>query len=332
MYFFYPTFSHVYLNEGSHMDNQRFDRLARGIAAGMSRRSMLKGLLGGAFGVAGAGMFRRGADAGSTLGDACAIQGDCLEGVCENGVCSQHAGSPCPGGIPCRTGAVCQNDICAVGQGETCNGDEWCTTGFCATIGDPTEPCIPVTGLQTSSLSCHCEVVPKFCVEMGDACADSGECCGSLACIDGACSLIPDGSSCSFNEHCESGICVDSDDLVSPCVLLLSVIPAGATGCVCIPAEEEPECTEDADCEAGQTCTGDGLCATAGECGQDDDCTGGTCVEAVCVPDEEVIIDLPNTGSGSGPGNATGGLLAGLAAVAGVAALLGKKAADKSEA
>jgi len=133
------------------MDGQRFDQLSRGLAARLSRRRVLAGLLGAA---AGSGALAvTGADAASQTcrrpGDKCVRTSQCCGGSCQlsAGRRSRLRTCVCPAGtIPCNRGCVTLgteehclacNDACSAGS--LCCDDgctEMGTQDNCAACGD----------------------------------------------------------------------------------------------------------------------------------------------------------------------------------------------------
>ena len=106
---------------------------------------------------------------------------------------------------------------------------------------------------------------------------------------------------CASDERCkpdpEGNMCVPKDDSEDPECEADSDCDRGqfcTDDGICVPDEEDPECTsDDSDCESGQVCT-DEICVDEGtdECTSDDDCASDERCKPqldgnVCVPDEE---------------------------------------------
>jgi hypothetical protein len=156
------------------VDSQRFDGWTRALAGGTSRRTVLKGLVGGAF-VGIAGLRQTGAqDDGSgeqgDLGDPCSEVLTCGPGlVCADGVCAAADGSgeqgdlgdPCSEVLTCGPGLVCVEGVCATatdGSGEqgdlgdpcsevlTCGPGLVCSNGYCTEATT-----LPVTGVGATA-------------------------------------------------------------------------------------------------------------------------------------------------------------------------------------
>ncbi len=95
------------------MDGRGFDDLTRKLANGVSRRSILKGLLGGAGAAAAAGIPR------IHVGAQEACTPDCTDNACGDDGC----GGLCP-----PAGDCCSDLDCAPGS--------FCDSGFCAATND----------------------------------------------------------------------------------------------------------------------------------------------------------------------------------------------------
>ncbi len=138
------------------MDDQRFDRLARVLGRGASRRTALKGIAGAAvggalvtFGLA-RGAERASAQSCGAEGIYCTAGGDCCSGVCSAYYCTAPAAPPA---------STCQNDggPCAAG-GDCCSGNCDGAAGSCFT------PAAASTGGNN-------------CYDDGGACVAGRDCC-----------------------------------------------------------------------------------------------------------------------------------------------------------
>ena len=182
------------------MDAARFDSLARGLAAGRTRRGLIRGL--GAAALGGLGLARLGGAAArddgggdedddqggdgdrdcKPAGKKCRKDAQCCAGLaCDGGACAPACG---PDGAPCGTGKVCSGGAC-VGNGACAQGDR---------SGD----CGPTTCSSFLRSSC----APT--VEGGAVCVGSVECSdpAPIVCIDGGGSAgCPDGWVC-VSEAC----------------------------------------------------------------------------------------------------------------------------------
>src|SRR5215208_379877 len=107
------------------MDGHRFDRIARGLAAGRTRRGIVKGL--GAAALGGLGLARPGGagadNACKPAGKRCNQTAQCCAGLlCTGGACAPPPTTttttttttlaPCVGNTPCTTGADCCSGEC----------------------------------------------------------------------------------------------------------------------------------------------------------------------------------------------------------------------------
>ena len=111
------------------MDPRDFDRLARTLDEGQSRRRALRALAGGALGLAAAslGFDKTSAAAKRSVGNACRLNGDCASGLCQRqgpsrAICACSAtseGATCPGGV-CHEQACCAPDAKATTCGTLC--------------------------------------------------------------------------------------------------------------------------------------------------------------------------------------------------------------------
>lgn len=263
------------------MDGQRFDRLARAVANGASRRTVLGGLIAGVASLAiGGPRFRVGrAQQPIALGGSCSAFG-------ANAECSQ-AGTPA-GGVPvicsdnghaadgqfncCRNaGGVCSSDM-------HCCGAAVCSGGICGGTSAPTGG-TPLGGQCTSTSECSqaggsvvcgdnaisTDGAMNCCRNEGGACVSGSNCCGGLACINGICggslsggSNLAPGSACNSTAECSqaggSVVCADNGVAVD-----------GARNCC---RNAGGACVNGAGCCAGLDCVG-------GVCTQSSGTTGG---------------------------------------------------------
>jgi hypothetical protein len=90
------------------MDDGRFDQWTRSLAAGTSRRSVLRGIVGAAAGVVGIAGVR--SAAALSQQDGSGEQGD--------------LGDPCSEVLTCGSGLVCTDGVCAAADGSGEQGDE----------------------------------------------------------------------------------------------------------------------------------------------------------------------------------------------------------------
>ena len=146
------------------MDDRRFDSLARSLAAGRSRREVIKGMLGlGGAAVAGIALASDDAQAARR-----GFSGPTL---------------PTPTCVPQCAGAVCGGDGCGGACGE-CSGTATCFEGACFRSCDPSGP--------SCDSACHCDAINFVCVfdqPVGTDCAANG---------------CPTGSFCDDTDVCRS--------------------------------------------------------------------------------------------------------------------------------
>jgi hypothetical protein len=220
------------------MDGSRFDEIARGMAKGSTRRSMLKALGGGALAALGLARTGGGADADTTCKPAapkaqskCTKDGQCCTGlVCQTGNCQSGcringtfyaSGAPHPAN-PCQ---ACQPSVSTTqwsntSDGTTCGTDEVCTGGTC--------------GCAAGFINCGQGCVPGECCPIT---------CRGIGCFDPRCDDGDDGTidTC-VNNQCQhfDHICDDGDDCttvgyfdyeVGFCVFEPKFPPSSCSGC-----------------------------------------------------------------------------------------------------
>lgn len=138
------------------MDDRRFDSLVRSLAAGTSRRRMLKGMLG----LGGAAIV--GAPGASDHADAA-----------RRGFSGPRFPTPC---VPNCAGSNCGSDGCGGTCGQCAPVGAICFEGLCFGLCDPSE------GLPCCS-GCLCDAVNNVCVfdqPVGTNCAEAGCPAGSF--------------------------------------------------------------------------------------------------------------------------------------------------------
>jgi hypothetical protein len=177
------------------MDGFRFDEIARAVAAGTSRRSVLKGL---ATALAAAwlpiGMPRL-ARAQNTvpLGGQCSALGansECSQAggavVCsDNGIirdgqfnCCRNAGGACTADFHCCGGAVCLSGTCGggVSTGGRSLGSECTSTSECSQSGG---------SVVCASNGIAADGARNCCRNTGGACSNEVQCSANLCCLYG---------------------------------------------------------------------------------------------------------------------------------------------------
>jgi hypothetical protein len=208
------------------MDPKQFDRLARIVGSGSSRRTVLKTLAGGTFALATAvGLNNADAAAPRSAGNSCTSNADCASHLCvqesrtrkichcasandcpaSNGLC--QASACLPNGSCSSTSVVCQPlDQCHVAG--TCNP----ATGICsnpvAPIGIGCDDGNPCTISDSCQANGTCVGVPKNCAD-GNACTTdtcdgaSGNCVHApISCPSGLCDSGAGCVECLFDSDC----------------------------------------------------------------------------------------------------------------------------------
>jgi uncharacterized repeat protein (TIGR01451 family)/MYXO-CTERM domain-containing protein len=170
--------------------------------------------------------------------------------LCGNG--QLNAGEVCDDGNP-TNGDGCDTN-CRLSNNQNCTMDSQCSSGVC----DPTSgKCEPANTCGNGK------------IEPPEACDDGGTAPG------GACEAdckLPDGSTCSGNGQCHSGVC---DPTSNTCE------PANVCGNGKI---EAGEVCDDGNLATGDTCEPDCKLPNGGTCSDDDDCSSGLCVNGECQP------------------------------------------------
>ena len=234
------------------MDKQKFDALTRAFAMGTSRRTAIKGIFGGAVGVAVAStqLDRAGAQATCETVEDCGAQPDsCTVWECNGGICETSGG--CPGGEYC---CPAQGGSCA----ECCTDAECSNDTYCYNPGDPSD---------------------AYCVQCvsNDDCAQP-DACTLAACIDNICSTA---SACPAGETCcdVDGVGIDCVNLNAP-----GDQYCGACGVVCGPCETCNNGTCVSTCTGCEVCDS-GTCIE--DCGECEVCDSGTCIPTECCYDSD---------------------------------------------
>jgi hypothetical protein len=267
------------------MDDQRFDRLTRSMAGGLSRRRVLKALAGSIAGVAGVGI-RRHAGVASAQPVPTVI---CNPAVAGNSVCFSAALKIFGTNNPCVTAASCTGPIvdqfgrrecvfhfaaagapCSDGnactQGDACDGAGHCQPGLPVTCDDDactTGRCDPAIGCVQTPITC----------DAPDACHTADTCDPSTGCV--------------FTE-------TDCSHLDGPCTVGVCNPTTGACesqpGHVGAPCDGGDACTQhttcqpDGSCGGGQavTCPVPDVCHAAGMCDPATGCSQPTLAVGTC--------------------------------------------------
>jgi len=321
------------------VDNNTFDRATRALAAGASRRKVLRTLLGGAA-VAATGVL--GVERSASADEACRESGHPCEGnqtCCVDLSCIAGSGQGaaercCPEGfIGCSEG--CIEDIC----GGSCD----CPTTTTTTTEAPT------TTTTTTTEQ------PPACREEGHPCEGNQVCCEGLACVAGsgqgaAERCCPEGY-IGCGGSCVEDVCGGSCEC-----------PTTTT----TTTERPPACREEGHpCEGNQECCEGLICVEGGGQGAAARCVPGTTTTTTSTTQKpgtttsttthkpgtttqkptggststggtttSTASTLPKTGAGQGSSDTENGAIGALATFAAAAAIVGarlRRTADKTE-
>lgn len=312
------------------MDGRRFDAIAREAAAGATRRSVLKLLIGGVLGGL-AGVRAR--DAGAVcipFGVRCAGGTQCCTGNCVDNKCA------------CRTGLTRCGDSClnlltnernCGACGASCAAGRTCCNGRCADTNNNPNHCGACGRRCPTGVTC----VNGACSSSGTACAvatdcpDDGNPCTVRRCTDGTCSYPPkrclsddnpctfaacdpengrcvqaqvvDGTRCGANGLCQRGSCEACDGSNTIC-------PSGSSpgGNVCTnPTHDIDHCGS---CNnrclpivmigsGGEGINDTGGCCDGECCQRNEYCAGGICNKSGCKPVGAPCLEPTNCCSGN---------------------------------
>jgi hypothetical protein len=239
------------------MDDQRFDAIARAVAAATTRRSVLRAI------------------AGAIGGGALVTVGRTHEAAAQT---CQPAGEQCGEGFNC-----CSPNLCDFGG---CFGPVLCAD---SDFGQPGATCTTSDDC-CGYLECVEDTCQQDCQFLGEACADSADCCEGtgVGCgKGGTCTLCAgDGGSCAGDGEC-------CDDLTCQSGTCQSPVACAAEGEECA---EDADCCDDLLCGDGDLCVASAACAVEGEeCEADEDCCDGICCGGACRAVECCVDDLdPN--------------------------------------
>lgn len=222
-------------------------------------------------------------------GGPCETTADCDPGyTCDNGTCIENGGY-CDALTPCPSGQICEDGECKIDDGGACVDDDDCKdTSECEN-----GICQPEDLACTSDADC----APDICVDgvcQPTSCTTNEDCNGDYLCVGGECT----SPSCTSISDCPSGYaCVDGNCIVpddaEPCSTNEDCTEPGET-CINGLCIEEPG--EGGYCDDEEDCTGDLSCidntcqpkADDGEsCDSDADCQSGSCVNNICVGEED---------------------------------------------
>jgi uncharacterized repeat protein (TIGR01451 family)/MYXO-CTERM domain-containing protein len=170
--------------------------------------------------------------------------------LCGNG--QVNAGEVCDDGNP-TNGDGCDTN-CLLSNNEDCTMDNQCSSGVC----DPSSgTCEPANTCGNGK------------VESPEACDDGGTVAG------GACEAdckLPDGSTCTGNGQCHSGVCDPTSNTCEP-------VDTCGNGKI-----EAGEVCDDGNVLSGDTCEADCKLPNGEMCTNDNECSSGLCVNGTCQP------------------------------------------------
>jgi hypothetical protein len=219
------------------MEHDRFDRLTKRVAAGVTRRSIVRTMVGGAAALLGTAIGRESTDAKPKGGPgneckvgcagfnrqaktacekACKACGGDIDRVCaDEGPFGPTAFTCCPTGTFCLFGSgVCCDegaDVCfdpETGEETCCPAGTFCDfeTGQCG----PPATCDATSGCAGGTCAIGC-----FCVSSVE---------GDGACVSGEFANC-DAAQCTASDECNGGVCVDATEC------------CGFPTAICFPAE-----------------------------------------------------------------------------------------------
>jgi hypothetical protein len=181
------------------VDADRFDAIARAVAASGSRRRLLVGALAGVLGIAGRGHAE--AVVCRTPGQLCRENANCCSRLCGKDatgrrVCRCQSAADCPtprGGCQqatCEAGVCLTGPVVCTAPGDACvNGGCTCTVGGVCGSFQPcaNSNCICGTATEGGPVclveNAVCEILP--------ACSSSAECAQGSVCVANTCCTTP---------------------------------------------------------------------------------------------------------------------------------------------
>lgn len=259
------------------MDDRRFDWLAKGIAEGRNRRSLLKGVLGLGAGIAAGAPVLQRADAArrsaptptptpkpvgcpsgsSACGSTCCPDATsmCCDNACCHGYCyGEELCCPTP-----REYCAENNTCCAAGE-------KCCINGYCYDLSKGA--CCQDFECPNNGKCCNgtCFEGPSACCSdfdcpSGDICTENNQCC-KTTCTPFRCDLdgcgrvcpCPDGYSCLANgtcaKACDAGSLFCEEHFCGTCW-----VDADSSNAYCGDTDRGAACSDDGGCPAGQFCT-----------------------------------------------------------------------------
>src|SRR5579884_3138994 len=274
------------------MDPTRFDKLAKSLAGGVSRRTVLRGLAGALAGAAG---LTRAAEAAPCAhpGQACTTDADCCGALpCVAGVCQppgQSGGNGPGNGNGNGNGTGTGNQGCAAGL-TRCGG-------ACVALGSDVNNCggcgVVCAAPANAAATCTNGTCGYACNAGLRDCGNGScqQCCGApdcpgtecapATCSAGQCGTAPlgQGQPCGTGATCSNGTAKAQDtcDGNGNCVPgATTTCGNGCSGDTCAPLQGNgATCSDGGQCQSG-FCVGGVCCATACD-GTCQTCDGGTC-------------------------------------------------------
>lgn len=180
------------------MDGSRFDELTLSLTAGRTRRSVAKALAAAMLGGVAAVIGRGGADARYVCrgqGVVCSRSADCCTDVCNpkdstgRRLCGcQPNQTTCSSSGDCCSGS-CVNGTCCNGEGSACLDGLCCSPLNCVDL--TCQSCLPLLGGCAADSDCCSGSCQNglCCKGAGAPCVDDPDCCGTLFCVGGICSV-----------------------------------------------------------------------------------------------------------------------------------------------
>jgi hypothetical protein len=270
--------------KGIAVDGTRFDRLARSLAVGHSRRHVLGGLVSLAAALAGR----------TAVGAACPPGQVRKRDRC---LCKKTGRPPVDGACPCPRGQIDTGDglgCLACRWNDDCTAPQTCGGGGTVNVCG----CTP----EAASTTCQgtCGTQANNCgrsVDCGPCCiADGGDCltdvaCCSFVCESGVCiDCRTNGGSCAINAQCCSDICtagfcgecrINSDNCLLNAECCSFICTGGHCGDCRINGDD---CGLDSEC-CSDICSG-GSCGdcriNTDDCGLDSECCSDICDNGFC--------------------------------------------------
>ena len=150
-----------------------------------------------------------------SYGCSCTTDDVCDGGLCLNGTCDalRSIGDPCT--VDDHCGSICSNGVCATGPvGAKCNAHHSCSSGYCD--GETCQTDTRAACNAANPFNGKCDNPTDFCYDgvchiryggLGAECnatVPGPSCKVSLACINGACVTVAEGTPCSSSNDCNS--------------------------------------------------------------------------------------------------------------------------------